>query len=111
MRLYALRGGTTVDADDRAGILAPTEAMMGELLDRNGLAAEDLVSCLFTLTPDLHAEFPAVAARQMGLSSVPLMCAQELHVQGAMERVIRVMVPCSLDEGRGPQHVYLGEAR
>src|SRR3954471_24545212 len=111
MRLFALRGATTVDADERSAILEATEELMRELLDRNALAAEDLVSCLFTLTPDLHSEFPAVAAREMGLSSVPLMCARELHVQGAMERVIRVMVPCSLDEGRGPQHVYLGEAR
>src|SRR3954471_10448356 len=111
MRLIALRGATTVQANESEPILAATEELMHELLGRNGLAAEDLVSCLFTLTEDLDAEFPAVAARRMGLSRVPLMCAQELHVQGAMERVIRVMVPCSLDEGRGPQHVYLGEAR
>ena len=111
MRLYALRGATSVAADERAAILAATDALMRELLTRNELAAEDLVSCIFTLTPDLHAEFPAVAAREMGLSGVPLMCAQELSVDGAMERVIRVMVHCYLAEGRVPQHVYLGEAR
>ncbi len=110
-RLYALRGATSVEADERAAILAATDELMRALLERNGLAAEDLVSCLFTLTPDLHAEFPAVAAREMGLSGVPLMCAQELTVDGAMERVIRVMVHCYLGEGRAPQHVYLGEAR
>ena len=111
MRLYALRGATTVAADEREAILTATTELMNELLDRNGLAADDLVSCLFTLTPDLHAEFPAVAAREMGLSGVPLMCARELDVPGALERVIRVMVHCYLAGGRAPQHVYLGEAR
>ena len=111
MRLYALRGATSVGADERQAILDATDELMRELLDRNGLEASDLVSCLFTLTPDLHAEFPAVAAREMGLSSVPLMCAQELAVDGAMERVIRVMVHCYLADGRAPQHVYLQAAR
>jgi chorismate mutase len=110
MRLYALRGATSVEADERAAILSATTELMHELLARNGLAADDLVSCLFTLTPDLHAEFPAVAAREMGLSSVPLMCAQELAVEGSMPRVIRVMVHCYLADGRSPQHVYLGDA-
>lgn len=111
MRLYALRGATSVDADERQAILDATEALMRELLQRNGLQAGDLVSCLFTLTQDLHAEFPAVAAREMGLSAVPLMCAQELAVEGAMPRIIRVMVHCYLPDGLEPQHVYLGEAR
>ena len=110
MRLYALRGATTVPADDRDAILAATTELMRELLERNRLAAADLVSCLFTLTPDLHAEFPAVAARAMGLSAVPLMCAQELDVPGSMPRVIRVLVHCYLGDGRQPQHAYLGEA-
>jgi chorismate mutase len=110
MRLHALRGATTVLEDDRAAILTATTELMQELLRRNGLQAADLVSCIFTLTPDLHAEFPAVAAREMGLSSVPLMCAQELAVEGAMPRVIRVLVHCYLADGREPQHVYLGEA-
>src|SRR4051794_21258852 len=110
MRLFALRGATSVGADERAAILSATDELMRELLDRNGLSAPDLVSCLFTLTPDLHAEFPAVAAREMGLSSVPLMCAQELDVPGSMPRVIRVLVHCYLEAGRAPQHVYLGEA-
>jgi chorismate mutase len=110
VRLFALRGATTVHADDRDAILAATDELMRALLERNRLGAEDLVSCLFTLTPDLHAEFPAVAAREMGLSSVPLMCARELDVPGAMPRVIRVMVHCYLPRESTPQHVYLGEA-
>jgi chorismate mutase len=110
MRLYALRGATTVEADEREAILGATTELKHELLQRNGLRAEDLVSCLFTLTPDLHAEFPAVAAREMGLSSVPLMCAQELDVPGSMRRVIRVLVHCYLPDGGAPQHAYLGDA-
>src|SRR3954470_15249446 len=110
MRLHALRGATTVLADERDAILAATTELMHELLSRNDLGADDLVSCIFTLTPDLHAEFPAVAAREMGLSSVPLMCAQELDVPGAMPRVIRVLVHCYLPDGRGAQHAYLGDA-
>ncbi len=110
-RLYALRGATTVDGDERAAILSATDELMRTLLERNELGADDLVSCLFTLTPDLNAEFPAVAAREMGLSAVPLMCARELSVPGAMPRVIRVMVHCYLGHGREPQHVYLRDAR
>jgi chorismate mutase len=111
MRLYALRGATTVDADERDAILHATTELMHALLERNGLTADALVSCLFTLTPDLHAEFPAVAAREMGLSSVPLMCAQELDVPGAMPRVIRVLVHCYLPVGATPEHAYLGDAQ
>jgi chorismate mutase len=110
MRLYALRGATSVEADERDAILTATTVLMQELLTRNSLKADDLVSCIFTLTPDLHAEFPAVAAREMGLSSVPLMCAQELDVPGSMPRVIRVLVHCYLPQGTEPQHAYLGEA-
>ena len=110
MRLSALRGATSVHADERDAILRATTELMRALLERNALRADDLVSCLFTLTPDLHAEFPAVAAREMGLSAVPLMCARELDVPGSMPRVIRVLVHCYLADGRQPQHAYLGEA-
>ena len=83
---------------------------MRKLLERNALAAEDLVSCIFTLTDDLDAEFPAVAARDMGLSAVPLLCAREVPVPGALPRVIRVLIHCYGGAGHEPQHVYLGEA-
>ena len=111
MRLYALRGATTVQVNDAQAILDATEELMRELLERNDLRAEDLVSCLFTLTDDLDAEFPAVAARRIGLSAVPLMCAREVDVPGALPRVIRVMVHCYRPDGHAPRHVYLGEAR
>ncbi len=76
MRLYALRGATSVAENEADAILAGTDELMREILTRNHLAAEDLVSCIFTLTEDLDAEFPAVAARRMGLSAVPLLCAR-----------------------------------
>jgi chorismate mutase len=111
MRLIALRGATTVHANDAAAILEATEELMHELLERNELGPEHLVSCIFTLTHDLDAEFPAVAARQMGLSRVPLLCAREIPVPGALPRVIRVLIHCYPPDGIEPQHVYLGEAR
>ena len=84
---------------------------MGELLERNRLESDHLVSCIFTLTPDLDAEFPAVAARRMGLSRVPLLCAREIPVPQALPKVIRVLMHCYPPEGVEPSHVYLGEAR
>jgi chorismate mutase len=110
MRLHALRGATTVHANEGDAILDATEALMRAVLERNELAAEDLVSCIFTVTEDLDAEFPAVAARRIGLSTVPLLCAREIPVPGSLERVIRVLIHCYLREGREPQHVYLNEA-
>src|SRR5918911_4181117 len=111
MRLIALRGATTVHHNEAEPILAATEELMHELLARNALAADDLVSCIFTLTPDLDAEFPAVAARRMGLSRVPLLCAREIPVPGALASVVRVLIHCHPPHEREPQHVYLGEAR
>ena len=110
MRLIALRGANTVEANEPEAILGATDELMRALLDRNGLGPGDLVSCIFTLTADLDAEYPAVAARQMGLSQVPLMCAREIPVPGSLPRVVRVLVHCYPPQGGDPQHVYLGEA-
>jgi chorismate mutase len=111
MRLIALRGATTVEANESEPILAATEELMGEMLARNRLDDESIVSCIFTLTEDLDAEFPAVAARRMGLSRVPLLCAREVPVPGSLPRVIRVLMHCYPPVGVDPQHVYLGDAR
>jgi chorismate mutase len=108
-RLFAVRGAVQADANEPEAIAGATTELMRELLDRNELAAGDLVSCIFTLTPDLDAEFPAVAARRMGLSRVPLMCAQEIGVPGSMPSVIRVMIHAYADDRHDPVHVYLGE--
>ena len=110
MKLRALRGAITVDANDGDAILDATEELMRALMDQNALAAEDLVSCIFTCTDDLDAEFPAVAARRMGLSAVPLLCAREIDVAGALPRVIRVLAHCYADEATPVRHVYLRDA-
>jgi chorismate mutase len=110
MRLIALRGANAVAGNTAEAILDATGALMREILVRNSLAAEDLVSCIFTLTPDLDAEFPAVAARNMGLSAVPLLCAREIPVPGALPQIIRVLIHAYVPDGRQPEHVYLGEA-
>jgi chorismate mutase len=111
MRLIALRGATTVEANEAEPILVATEKLMGELLALNRLDGNSIVSCIFTLTEDLDAEFPAVAARRIGLSRVPLLCAREIPVPGALPRVIRVLMHCYPPVGVQPQHVYLGDAR
>ena len=91
-------------------ILDATEELVREVMQRNALGPEQMVSCLFTCTGDLDAEFPAVAARRLGLSSVPLMCAREMDVPGSMPRVIRLMLHCYADEAVDVKHVYLREA-
>ena len=110
MRLRALRGAITVKHNDAKAILEATEELLRAMVDRNGLDHDDLVSCLFTCTPDLNAEFPAVAARNMGLSDVPLMCAQEMDVYGQLPQVIRVMMHCYAPPERKAEHVYLRDA-
>ncbi len=107
-RLFAVRGAAQAEANDAESILAATEELMRVLIDRNDLGAEAMVSCLFTTTDDLDAEFPAVAARNLGLDSVPLLCAREIAVPGAMPRVIRVMVHYYAAADHSTAHVYLG---
>jgi chorismate mutase len=110
MRLFALRGANTVERNDAAAIAGATDALMRELIARNDLRASDIVSCIFTLTPDLDAEFPAVAARRLGLTGVPLLCAQEIPVPGALPRVVRVLVHHHAADDFEPRHAYLGGA-
>ena len=111
MRLHALRGAITVDANERAAILEATQELMGELLARNDLSREAIVNCIFTMTPDLDAEFPAVAAREMGFERVPLLCVREIDVPGALARVIRVLVQYHAGEEHEARHVYLRGAK
>ena len=110
-RLYAVRGATKVARNDVDAILDATEELLRELMTRNALDVERMVSCLFTSTDDLNAEFPAVAARRLGLHQVPLLCTRELDVPGAMRSVIRVLVHYYAPEGHSPSHTYLGEAQ
>jgi chorismate mutase len=110
MRLRAIRGAITVADNDRDAILDGTEELVREVMERNTLDAKQIVSCIFTCTPDLNAAFPAEAARRVGLNAVPLLCAQEIDVPGSLERVIRLMVHYQADGASPPQHVYLREA-
>jgi chorismate mutase len=110
VRLRALRGATTVEENTSEAILEATDELMRTMIERNGLEPEEMVSCIFTCTEDLDAEFPAVAARNLGLSSVPLLCAREIDVPGSLERVIRVMLHCYADPATEARHVYLREA-
>jgi len=110
-RVWAVRGAVQAERNDADSILAATGALMRELLARNRLTPERIVSCFFTCTDDLDAEFPALAARELGLDRVPLMCGREMPVSGAMERVIRVLVHYYAGGDHVPASVYLGAAR
>ena len=111
MRLFALRGANSVEANEAGAILDGTSVLIRELMDRNSLAPTAMVSCIFTVTDDLDAEFPAVAARALGMSGVPLLCAREVPVPGSLPRVIRLLLHYYAHEGHEPRHVYLGAAR
>lgn len=106
-RVYAVRGAITVDADTREAIVTRTQTLLKELLGRNAIASDDIVSIVFTATDDLRAEFPAAAARLMGLNGVPLLCARELDVTStlAVPRCVRVLLHCYADQR--PEPVYL----
>ena len=104
----AVRGAIQIDSDDRELLLAGVAELINAVLDRNQLSADNLISVFFTSTPDLVAEFPAYAARQAGITDVPFMCATEIPVPGAMERVVRLMAHVETDRSRQDiRHVYL----
>lgn len=104
----AVRGAIQVDADERDQVLAATTELLTEVLVRNALVPEDLISVVFTATPDLVSEFPAYAARQMGITDVPLLCASEIAVPGAMPRVLRLLAHVETALPRSEvRHVYL----
>jgi chorismate mutase len=104
----AVRGATQVEQDDREQVLEATTELLESVLERNGLSHDDLISVVFTATPDLTSEFPAYAARQMGITDVPLLCAAEIDVPGAMPRVLRLLAHVETALPRSElRHVYL----
>jgi chorismate mutase len=108
VHVRAVRGATQVDENDRDVIIAGAAELVRAVLDRNRIDPGDLISVVFTATPDLTAEFPAYAARAMGITDVPLLCATEIDVPGAMPRVIRLLAHVETTLGRGDiRHVYL----
>ena len=108
MTVRAIRGAIQVDVDERDAILEATADLVTGVMSRNDLTPDDVISVLFTVTPDLTAEFPALAARKLGFHAVPLMCSTEIPVPGAMPRVVRLMAHVETDMTRAQiQHVYL----
>ena len=111
-KVRAIRGAIQVSADTVEAVTAGTHELVQAMLERNNLGHDDLISVIFTATPDLHASFPAAAARGLGLGHIPLICAAELDIEGAMARVIRVMMHAYTDlDLRSVNHVYLGGAQ
>ncbi len=110
--ILALRGATTLDIDDEPHMVERVTELLTEMLGRNAVDHDDLVSIIFTATDDLHCGFPALAARRMGLGDVPLLCARELEVDGSTPRCVRVMMHLNSDKKRSEmRHVYLEGAR
>lgn len=104
----AIRGAIQVEANDRDAIISGTTELVAAVMERNQLTTDDVISVLFTATPDLTAEFPALAARKLGFHEVPLICCTEIGVPGALPRVVRLMAHVEIDRPRGEiQHVYL----
>lgn len=110
--MRAVRGATQLEVDEREHLLDRTAELVRAVLDRNGIATDDLISIIFTATPDLTSEFPAYAARSIGITDVPLLCARELDVADAMPRVVRLLAHVQTDLRRADvRHVYLHGAR
>ena len=111
-RLRALRGATTVAEDDPDAIAEATRELLATMMERNEVSVDDIVSLVFTATPDLTSAFPAAAARSLGLEDVPLLCAQEIAVADSLPRCIRVLMHLYTERDYASlRHVYLGAAR
>jgi chorismate mutase len=108
MAVRAVRGATQLDEDSREHMLDRVAELVADVMTANDLAVDDFISIIFTATSDLVSEFPAYAARQLGFSDVPLVCARELEVEGSMPRVVRLMAHVETDLPRAEvTHVYL----
>lgn len=108
MPVRAIRGATQVERNDRDAVLGGTAELVRAVLERNRIRPSDVISVIFTATPDLTAEFPAYAARAIGITDVPFLCATEIDVPGAMPRVVRLLAHVETDRSRDQvRHVYL----
>jgi len=109
--VFAIRGATTVEKDSRDEIVNCTQELLNEIMLRNNLKKEEIVFILFTMTKDLRSAFPAYAARLMGFVDIPLICAQELDIEGALTKCIRLLMLIQRDSNFTPKHVYLRDAK
>jgi chorismate mutase len=108
MRIRGIRGAIQLDKDTPDEMVSAVSELLAQLLSSNGLQTEDLISIIFTATPDLTSEFPAVAARKIGLGNVPLLCSVEIDVPQALPRVVRMLLHAHLDRPLAEvKHIYL----
>ena len=111
MHCRGVRGATTVDANERDQILTATRQLLALMVRRNGIEKEDVASAIFSTTPDLSAEFPALAARQLGWCEVPLLCGHEMDVPGSLRRCIRVLIHWNTEKPQDAiHHIYIRDA-
>ncbi|MCX7617298.1 MAG: chorismate mutase [Tepidiforma sp.] len=111
MPVRGVRGATTVDRNQKEEILERTRELLVHMVEANGIRTEDIASAWLTTTPDVYAEFPAVAARQLGWTQVPLMQSHEMSVPGMLPLCIRVLLHWNTDKAQSEiRHIYLREA-
>lgn len=112
MKIRGIRGAITVSGNNRKGIVASTKTLLQKIVKENKLRIEDIASVIFSVTKDLNAEFPAIAARKLGWLYTPLMCTYEISVPGSLKKCIRVLMHVnSAKEQKAMKHVYLGGAK
>lgn len=109
--IAAIRGATTCNENTATDIIEATEVLLREILTINELSPQDIISIIFTVSPDLNAAFPAKAARNLGLTDTALLCAQEIDVPGAIKKCIRVLLHVNKTSNQKAKFVYLGEAK
>jgi chorismate mutase len=107
MFFYALRGAITVDKNDSDEIILRTKELLGEIIKKNELSHDQFVSIIFTATIDLDAVYPAVAARELGMNTVPLICCQEMNTMNSLPKCIRLLIHVRAEQKVSPKHVYL----
>lgn len=108
MAMRGIRGATCLSANDAQEMRGAVSELLAAMLERNGLVIDDVISVILTGTPDLTCSFPAAGARDFGFVDVPLLCAQEMDVDGALERVVRILMHVETGIARPDvQHVYL----
>ena len=111
MACRGVRGATSVEENDERAIIAATRALLEQMVAANGIAVEDIASIVFTATPDLNAAYPAQAARELGWTASPLLCAQEIDVPNSLPRCVRVLILWNTDRSIDQiNHIYIGAA-
>lgn len=112
MRVQGIRGAITVEYNTAEAIIQATTDLLEEIVQSNAIESDDIASIFFSTSPDLNAEFPAVAARRLGLTNVALFCSQEIGVPGSLPMCVRILLHVNTDKrAKEITHIYLGGAR